>query len=233
MNFIKYIEQSGRKVGRSKAFCDFLTFAVCALSMQTKEDEYLATAKKYTSDEMMSFSKAFAELTNEMDNQGEGLKDCLGDYFMEILSNERTGQFFTPQCICDMMAQMTHPSERTTVNDCCCGSGRMLLSAAKINRNMVFYGADIDLQCCQMTIINMCLNGLCGQVSHMDSLKVEEWRRWEIKIHPLHFVPYVEEMNLTKVEIQAPPAIKEIPKTQIKAKQTTLELMFEDIDLML
>lgn len=200
--FSKHIENAGRRVGRAKAFCDFLTFAVCCLSMQKAEAEYLTTAKKYNADEMLSFSNAFAVLVIEMDNKGEGLKDCLGDYFMEILSNERRGQFFTPQTICDFMTEIIQPANRETVSDCCCGSGRMFLSAAKKNRHLIFHAADIDLQCCQMTLINMCLNGLCGYVSHMDSLRMEEWRRWSIQVHPLLFIPYIREIEVPKQDIE-------------------------------
>lgn len=233
MNFIKNIERAGRRMGRGTAFCDFLTFAVCALSMKGKEDEYLKTAKKYTPDEMLHFSHAFGCLVIDMDNHGEGLKDCLGDYFMEILSNERQGQFFTPQSICDFMAQIIHPSENgKTVNDCCCGSGRMLLSAAKINRCLEFYGADIDLQCCQMTLINLCLNGLYGVVSHMDSLRMLEWRRWEVKLHPVYLTPYIQEIDLSRIE-SIDVKIPTIEITEIKPVQTTLDTLFESVDLML
>lgn len=225
-DFSKHIENAGRRVGRQKAFCDFLTFAVCCLSLKTAEDEYLTTSKKYNSDEMLHFSNAFAVMVLEMDNKGEGLKDCLGDYFMEILSNERRGQFFTPQTICDFMSEIIQPANRETVSDCCCGSGRMFLSAAKKNRNLIFHGADIDLQCCQMTLINLCLNGLCGVVSHMDSLQYKEWRRWSIQIHPLLFIPYIREVKLTEEHIQQIEQIKMLPienKTKLKAIQTTIQ----------
>lgn len=200
--FSKHIENAGRKVGRQKAFCDFLTIAVCCLSKQTAEEEYLNTIKKYSKDDLMCFSNAFAVMVMDMDNKGQGLKDCLGDYFMEILSNERKGQFFTPQEICDFMAEIVEPVNCETLSDCCCGSGRMFLSAAKKNRNLIIHAADIDLQCCQMTLINMCLNGLCGVVSHMDSLSLEEWRRWSIQIHPIYFVPYIREIEVPKYEIE-------------------------------
>jgi len=235
MNFQNHIEQAGRRTGRSKAFCDFLTFAVCALSMQKKEDEYLKLAAHYSKDEMMCFSHAFSCMVVDMDDHGQGLKDCLGDYFMEILSNERRGQFFTPECLCDFMAQITNPAEDwQTVSDCCCGSGRMFLSAAKINRNLEFWGADIDLQCCQMTIINLCLNGLKGCVSHMDSLKKDEWHRWNIEVHPLFFIPYIREIDLSKIENKIIELKKvEIKPIEIKPVQTSLDSLFASVELML
>ena len=235
-NFINLIEHAGRRIGRNNAFCDFLTFAVCALSMETAEDEYLRTTKRYSHDELVLFAQALGELVKDMDNRGEGLKDCLGDHFMEILSSERKGQFFTPQSLCDMMAAITGDYESgKTVSDPCCGSGRMLLSAAKINRDLMFWGCDIDLQCCQMTLINMCLNGLRGVVSHMDTLQNKEWRRWVIELHPIYFVPYIREIDLTCnfetasfSEFETVPVIKEPQKPQIKAVQTEMSFAFDD-----
>lgn len=42
-----------------------------------------------------------------MDNGGDGLRDCLGDYFQEYISGGHIGQFFTPQNICELMASLT------------------------------------------------------------------------------------------------------------------------------
>ena len=230
-SFTKQIELAGYRTGRSRAFCDFLTLAVCALSAQEKEDEYLKVAKNYNATEMNAFSYAFAEMTNEMDANGVGLVDCLGDYFMEILSNERKGQFFTPPSVCDLMVSISNMASScsdNSVSDCCCGSGRMFLSVAKINRNLTFYGADIDYQCCQMTLINMCLNGLYGTVSHQDSLTLEEWHRWRVARHPILFVPYIYEYDLTEETETAAVLIAEEVKVP-----TQIELFFDKIDCLL
>lgn len=242
--FKSHIEFAGRKHGLINAFNDFMTFAVCALSLGEKEDEYLKTSKKYTSDEMISFSHAFASLIEEMDNKGEGLKDCLGDYFIEIQGSDWHGQFFTPEPLCDMIANITKMKfeDNESINDPCCGSGRMLLSAARQNRNCIFYGADIDYQCCQMTLINLCLNGLTGYVSHMDTLKMEEWKRWSVGIHPIHLVPYIHEIDfsikektinqtmLDFYELQQPIKKEEKVKEIIESKYANY---LTDIDLLL
>lgn len=229
MSFLKCIENAGYKVGKQRAFCDFLTLTVCALSAREKEEEYKQVARNYSSEELKQFSLALSFLIEDMQNRGEGLKDCLGDYFMEILSNDRRGQFFTPQTICDFMALVLQP-EGETVSDPCCGSGRMFLSAAKINRNLRFYGADIDLQCCQMTLINMCLNGLYGEVSQMDSLRLEQWRHWIVAKHPVYNIPYIKETDLM-LHTQTPGILKHSPKAEIKAVQTTLEHLFDSVEL--
>jgi hypothetical protein len=49
----------------------------------------------------------------------------------------------------------------------------MLLSAAKRNRHALFYGADLDLTCCKMSLVNMMLNSLTGEIAHMNSLSNE------------------------------------------------------------
>lgn len=229
MSFIKCIDNAGYKVGRQRAFCDFLTLTVYAFSAREKETQYKEVASIYTANELKHFSEALFHLIEEMDNHGQGLKDCLGDYFMEVLASERRGQFFTPQTICDFMAQILQP-EGETVSDPCCGSGRMFLSAAKVNRFLRFYGADIDLQCCQMTLINMCLNGLFGEVSHMDTLQFKEWRRWRIEKHPIYQIPYIREIDLTEVK-PTPEILKHSPKPEIKAIQTTLDSLFSSSEL--
>lgn len=54
--------------------------------------------------------------------------------------------------------------ERKSVCDPCCGSGRMLLAAAEINRAFEFVGQDVDLRCVRMTTLNLAFRGLYGHV---------------------------------------------------------------------
>lgn len=73
---------------------------------------------------------------------------------------------------------MQLPTEKTdldgrrSVNDPCCGSGRMLLAAAEIQPNWHFVGQDVDLRCVRMTAINLALRNHYGHVVHGDSLRV-------------------------------------------------------------
>ncbi|WP_147238675.1 N-6 DNA methylase [Mucilaginibacter hurinus] len=80
---------------------------------------------------------------------------------MQAISNRRNGQYFTPEPLCDMigMMQVDNDSElKKTVLDSSCSSIRMFLSAAKLNRHMKFYGADLDITCCKMALVNMLFN---------------------------------------------------------------------------
>ncbi|MGP8214230.1 MAG: N-6 DNA methylase, partial [Bacteroidia bacterium] len=98
------------------------------------------------------------------------------------ISRGKNGQFFTPEHVCDAMSAMliNKGEQNKTILDPCCGSGRMLLSAAKISRDNTFYGADIDYRCVKMTAINLCLNALPGEVAWMNTLSMEHWGGYTI-----------------------------------------------------
>jgi DNA modification methylase len=73
----------------------------------------------------------------------EGINDPLGEpFYMQAISNGHNGQYFSPVPICDIMATMSVGDDSRpgqTVCDCACGSGRMLLAAAKINRHLCLF----------------------------------------------------------------------------------------------
>lgn len=128
------------------------------------------------------------------DHNGAGLYDFWGDFYMENYSNKHRGQFFTPQNICDMMAQMIivpESEKRISVADPCCGSSRMMLAAAKVTRNITAYSADIDLTCIKMTLINLAINGIRGYVAWMDTITMEIFRQYEVYICPFTRLPSI------------------------------------------
>lgn len=182
--FSDILEQLAQRYSRQIVFSDFLQIIVCALSMGTQEELYFETIKRYEKKDLYLLQEAFALLVAEMDNEGEGLKDCLGDYFMEYISGGHNGQYFTPSPICEMLTRITLDADsiinQKTVNDCACGSGRMFLAAAKVNRFLFFSGADISRDCCLMALINLCLNNLEGEIIWMDSLAYKIFDRWII-----------------------------------------------------
>lgn len=161
---------------RGKVFEDFLTMTICALSGEQMEQEYLEVAARYSQGERGKrpidiLASLFGVLVDAME---ESKADILGDYFMGAITFGEHGQFYTPECLTDMMASMVHSDQGETVSDPCCGSGRMLLSAAKINPKRKFIGQDLDLRCVQMTAINLALNGLRGEVIWGNTLANEQ-----------------------------------------------------------
>jgi type I restriction-modification system DNA methylase subunit len=180
--FIEVFDKIAMNRSENEIFIDFLDISICCLSGQRYEEQYLSIIKKYKKEEVELFAKLFARMVIIMEADGNGLTDCLGEFFQLRITRGRHGQFFTPQNVTDFIGAITMDETTLgkTIMDPCCGSGRMLLSAAKVNRNNLFYGADLDYRCVKMTAINMCLNGLQGEVAWMNSLSLEHWGGYTI-----------------------------------------------------
>lgn len=94
------------------------------------------------------------------------------------------GQYFTPENVCTLMSEITmtpNPeSQRPSVHDCCCGSGRMLLAAyekgVREKRRPYCAAKDIDLLCVKMCTANFLLHGVTGEVVWGDGLKPDDGR---------------------------------------------------------
>jgi hypothetical protein len=191
MTDIKKFAVAFNRIAHSKSeetvFTDYLDMVICALSGGKYEDEYLSIVKRYRREEIDMFCELMAEMLIVMDNHGAGLVDCLGEFYQTNLSRGKHGQFFTPQHVSDFMAEITMDKSVTdkTIHDPACGSGRMLLAAAKVSRDNYFTGADIDSRCAKMCVINLCLNGLRGEVAHMNSLSGEIWLCYAVEYLPV------------------------------------------------
>jgi hypothetical protein len=95
------------------------------------------------------------------------------------------------------------------------------MAAAKINRNAYFYGADIDRNCCMMCLINMCLNGMLGEVAWMNSLSNEFFGASQIQLHPTGGAPYI--VPITKAESVIALKLPEQKATPIKPQMPKFE----------
>lgn len=178
--FHKLEELSQRSgVSRGVAFEDWLVAIACALAAETKEAEYLAMIARHTQGpagrrgcDLMA--QMFGELVHAMDQSDA---DLLGDLFVGAISYGEAGQYFTPESIARMLAQMTidpaarpEPGKPIYVHDPCCGSGRMLLEAAQINPHVKLVGMDVDSRCARIAAINLGLRGRYGWIMCGNSL---------------------------------------------------------------
>jgi type I restriction enzyme M protein len=126
-----------------------------------------------------------------------GWYDLFGDIFMEHLANkDLRGQCFTPDGAANLCARIlmdnateaaTMPcgwfGEKRVANDPACGSGRMLLAAAKYmekqhDEYIYVIGEDIDTTCVKQTAINLALHGIYGEVICHDTLKDPDGMRF-------------------------------------------------------
>lgn len=150
-----------------------------------RNETYAAIARKYKPKEFSIFADLFKELVLNLDKNP--FQDFLGAMYMELeLGNNHAGQFFTPYCVCEMMAEMSLPQQMPqlerpgyiTINDPACGAGATLIAAAqvlhsrKINyqRKAIFVAQDIDQTVALMCYIQLSLIGCSGYVRIGDTL---------------------------------------------------------------
>lgn len=231
-----HIDEAARKAGlsRGQAFEDFLTFVRCSLSGQTMEEEYLKTvAKGYGKGKegkrgIDAVVRGFARLVVLMEETGQ---DVLGDVFTGGITYGEAGQYFTPETITDLMAELMveegDAKERKSVCDPACGSGRFLLAIAKKHPNWDFTGQDVDHRCVQMAAINLGLRGLFGWAVWQNSLTLEVFRVYKIGFHlrggvikevPVEQSPFnyaVQAAPARKPTIQAVPKPRSGPDQQL------------------
>lgn len=242
--FAQIMDKLCIRYGAYSVFSDFLSMCICAFSHGAMEEEYLNIVRKYHKPEAYALSEALGALVIEMTGDGDGMIDVLGQYFEENMSHGKNGQFFSPQPVCDMMARMNNPlGNGERVLDPACGSGRMLMGYAKVNRFARFYGADNDANCARMTVINLYLNTMYGEVAWMNSLSNQYYGGWKIEptLKGIHRIRPISE-DESRIHLKLPQAVSKketfVPKKEItvpeieipvtnSGKKPTQGLLFE------
>jgi type I restriction-modification system DNA methylase subunit len=170
-----------------KLWDDWLGLAVAALSKQTDADEerYMTIMRKYgprtegKDHPADHFARALGEFLRTCQAESalnSSFPDYLGQiYEQESLTNRYSGQFFTPEPLCQMMVQMTvEPTqEPVSIADPACGSGRFFVAAMPLAPNARFYGIDRDLTCVHMTALNMLVRNANSVIVHGNTLSME------------------------------------------------------------
>lgn len=112
-----------------------------------------------------------------IDGLNEESIDILGRVYMELgFGNNKTGQYFTPDSVCDLMSKVTEKESNDfkprTLYDCCCGSGAMLIHKAKDKnpRQFEIHAQDISWDAVYMCYVQLSLLGCNAIVVQGDSL---------------------------------------------------------------
>ena len=193
LTFLKEVERAEECSPRGREFFrSFCLLAACALSAGKREDEYLAEAKRWSRTELDEFSRLLGVLVLEA--EGAPLTDILGPTHMSRGGRwqQLGGEFYTPQSVADLMAQMTiskddverHVAERRPCHICepACGSGGMVLAVGKVFAAhrlwMRVTAVDISRTAADMTLIQTTLHGIPARVIHGNSLSGECWGVW-------------------------------------------------------
>ena len=190
--FVKYLTEVSDNHGvkqeeRLDAFCDFI-ISLFSTDSYNSGGFRPAIATPENRDYIMLVSRWCEMVADEMD-KGRFF-DLFGHLYeqMFLLKSKASsnGQFFTPDDLCRLMADITDADVEedegdrglVMVNDPACGSARTLLAHfmrktydnhARAGR-YYYEAADIDLSTCKMAACNMMIHGMQGKVVCQDQL---------------------------------------------------------------
>lgn len=169
------------RLDSSRGFVDnfdrFIDFALFPFLANPTQDEWQRFNECRT-------QQAYSDALLLLGELSEGYHDALGDIFMECISHGANGQFFTPEHMCEMMAEIVNGSNES-ICDPTCGSGRFLLAGMKSAREKhetepYVYGCDLDHRCVRMTLLNVCLNSGRGDIEWGNTLLMDIYKTYHI-----------------------------------------------------
>lgn len=195
--YIDYLSQQAEADGRPyetalSDFCDYLLDLFSVKAFDGTPDGFKNWQQQRLQEKPKFGVLAVAwlnDVSQAMD-RGQWL-DVFGmlyeDMYLTAGKASKTGQFFTPQSVSDLMSSIIGSSKNEAanvkidghkVNDCASGSGRLLLShfmkmskENPLNGRLYYYIAqDSDPLVCKMCALNMMAHGMNGVVICQDTL---------------------------------------------------------------
>jgi hypothetical protein len=203
--------------GRQKVWGDFILMSACGISnavdkahFEQREGMYMQAARSYTADELDKITQLFGFTVLALEENSE--QDFLGGLFTVLnLFDARKGQVFTPYPIAKLMAlsscgNLTEQIKEKgviSVNDCCCGSGGLLIAFANAaraqgvnyQRDIVFVAQDIDFTVAMACYIQLALLGCPGYVAVGNSLSPEPPPPEDIWVLPMNTIQKLNRGN--------------------------------------
>lgn len=176
--------KNGYYSDRATVFQRFLEYVIAGFDTSCGKLEHPYDAKEGAL--CLSLFQEWVKIMHERVSDG-GWYDLLGEWYMAGIAGAGkkswTGQFFTPQHICDFMSGVLDPGEYAgeKVMDNACGSGRMLLAAHARHPRNYCCAQDLDRLCCLMTVCNFLIHGVNGEVVWGDGLDPTDFREgWRV-----------------------------------------------------
>jgi hypothetical protein len=160
-------------VSRGRAFEDVIRASVAALAAETMEEDYFEAIKEHTQGTIGKrgvdlFGKFFGQTVDAISQNDH---DVLGDIFQTSISYGENAFYMTPQSVSAAMSKMmmgdseaADNKESLTIQDPCCGTGILLIEAAKENDRAELCGTDIDSRCADICAINLGIRSRYGWV---------------------------------------------------------------------
>lgn len=172
-------------------FADAISNVVDKLHFEVREDDFNKIRAKYSGAEYEHIQELCGITVKALDKNM--WQDFLGSLYMALeLGNHWKGQFFTPYCVTQVMADLVMGADfhkmvcdkgYITANDCACGAGATLIALAECackelsvnhglnwQNHVLFTAQDIDPIAAKMCYIQLSLLGCAGYVKIGDSL---------------------------------------------------------------
>lgn len=160
----------------SRVFDDFLRYIIHGFTLPGYPG---LSDWNYTQEENQVFYSMLQTLvlTLQKEINRKGWFDAFGCIYEDLIASKsrknKSGQFFTPEALCDLMTEITHSEEKIAgklISDPTCGSGRTLLSFHAKHPGNRYIAEDLDKTCAMMTVCNFLFHGVEGEVIWHDSL---------------------------------------------------------------
>lgn len=146
-----------------------------------REKLYMQIAGKHTRERLEKFCELNGMLIDAFEKE---MSDILGYIYMNLeLGSSRTGQFFTPYHLCQVMARMAYKNagdkELYTCNEPSCGGGGNIIAfAEELKKQGIDYQTrmkavcqDIDVRAVYMTYVQCSYYGIPAIVFQSDTLR--------------------------------------------------------------
>ena len=169
------------EIGISLAFNKFIDVAI---AMNSDHDDPFFLRKiliNFCKEQRYIFMETYTALLLEISGDGSGLNDVLGEFMIRIIGS--------PVRIHDQKYYDTLPGlinckePATRLTDYGCNTGRRILAAAKFNRNLRFYGTDSYLPFVKISLLNLCLNGLYGEIAYSTAINLSLISIWSADLN--------------------------------------------------
>lgn len=188
--FVRILAAASRTRDQRGVFCDFCRAASLSLrgalvfgaEKADIERQYAAIVTEYGKDGMTAFSHMLAVTVKALE---ANRSDFLGHLYEELnATNKHFGQFFTPDSVSRLMAEMTIqktiPGQIVTMYDAAAGAGALLIEGAEHfvaaggrQCDILISADDLDATACCIAYIQLSLLGYAAIVRRMDSLRME------------------------------------------------------------
>ena len=176
-DFKKGFEKLAFKHGYFQVFENFLDCAINSFSFNYSPDTMESIRKRYNEEERQIFGQLifdWIKCCNEEIQTDNSWFDFFGHFYEENAISKQKGfaQYFTPPTICDFMVKILDPTEKESIAEPACGSGRFNLAVHAQNPKLFHHANDLDFTCVKMSALNFMIHGIKGVITCEDTLNI-------------------------------------------------------------